>query len=344
MSRTGTLRAEIARLLKTEADLHNALAKHIGDANKQSADANKKFDAAAKTKSPSTRSSYLRQAESTAKKAADSEKKAAAVRKKLSALVSSKVSKQKSLAASEEADRRKISRDAAKERKAETNHVRQMATMRRSALNIPPPKPEPLRVLYLTTNPEAFNDGALRTDAEVRNVQKELRGSRYRDRVQVSHFPAATFEDMLQGMNDRRPHVIHFSGHGGGSGILFDNGSVDSPAGIGMQYHKLEKFLSATDEPPRLLVLNACGTLDGAETLLDAVPVVIAMSDSITDLAAVTFASAFYSAIASAQSVGTALKQAKAVLSMLPSAEDHLPDFIARDDVDIENLILVIPD
>ncbi|MEJ5083259.1 MULTISPECIES: hypothetical protein [unclassified Ochrobactrum] len=91
---------------------------------------------------------------------------------------------------------------------------------------IPAPKPEPLRVLYLTTNPEMLSGGALRTDAEVRNVQNELRGTRYRDSVVVSHLPAATFEDMLNGMNDIRPHVVHFSGHGGGSGVLFDNGKL----------------------------------------------------------------------------------------------------------------------
>lgn len=51
MSRTDTLRIEIARLVKTEADLHDAIAKHVGDANKHSADASKKLEAAAKTKS-----------------------------------------------------------------------------------------------------------------------------------------------------------------------------------------------------------------------------------------------------------------------------------------------------
>jgi len=343
MSRTETLRREIAQILKKEADTQSDIAKHTAEANKHAADAAKKSEAAFKSKSVSLRSSYLRQADSFLKKAAASEKKISDARKKLATLASQKSSKQKSLLASEKSDRDKISREAAKERREEMNHVRQVTSMRRRALTIQPPKPEPLRVLYLTTNPEAFGEGALRTDAEVRNVQNELKGTLYRDRIQISHLPAATYEDMLRGLNDIRPHVVHFSGHGGNAGILFDNGSIDNPTGVAMNFDKLARFLSATDNPPRLLVLNACDTLNGAEILLDSVPIVVAMSDSITDIAAATFATKFYSAIASAQSVGSALNQGKAILSMLASAEDHLPQSVSRDDVDIDSLILVTP-
>lgn len=343
MSRADMLRADLARLAKKESDLHADLAEYLKGANKHNSDSTKKYEAASKSKSSSSASSYRRQGESSAKKAAELEKRASDVKKKLSRLASEIARKQKSLSDAEEAGRQKHLKEAERERRVETNHVRKIAAMRKAAL-IAPPKPEPLRVLYMTTNPEVFTDGVLRTDAEIRNVQNELRGTRYRDRVHISHLPAATYEDMLQGMNDKRPHVIHFSGHGGGAGILFDNGSVDNPEGVGMEFDKLGKFLSATDDPPRLLVLNACDTLNGAEVLLDAVPVVVAMSDSITDMAAAMFATKFYSAIASAQSVGSALKQAKAILSLLASAEDHLPQCIAREGVDVGSLILVTPD
>jgi hypothetical protein len=63
------------------------------------------------------------------------------------------------------------------------------------------------------------------------------------------------------------------------------------------------KALRATDTPLKLLVLNACDTLDGADVLLDVTPVVIAMSAGVSDLAAAVFAARFYAAIASAQSV-----------------------------------------
>lgn len=52
-------------------------------------------------------------------------------------------------------------------------------------------------------------------------------------------------------------------------------------------------------------------TLEGADALLQTVPLVIGMSDTIGDTAAIVFARSFYAALASAQSVATALEQAK---------------------------------
>lgn len=40
----------------------------------------------------------------------------------------------------------------------------------------------------------------------------------------------------------------------------------------------------------------------------------------------------------------SALKQGTAIVSMLGSAEDHLPQCVCREDVDIATLILVTPD
>lgn len=343
MSRTDSLRNDLVRLAKKEADLHKDLARHQSDAHKHASEASKKLKFASGTRSLSSANSYLKQARDYEKKAADAEKKVADAKKKIADVAHQKVSKQKALETAEKADRTAISKAAEQERRKDTSHVRMMSILQRP-LAIIPPKREPLRVLYLTTNPDMLSGGGLRTDAEVRMVQQALRGSKYRDRVEVSYLPAATREDLMQGMNDKRPHVIHFSGHGGGKGIQFDNGSVDRPVGFVMDFAILARCLAATDETPKLLVLNACDTLEGAEVLLASVPVVIAMSESITDIAAANFATAFYAAIASAQSVGKALEQAKLALEFLPSGEGDLPECVARDDVDVDQLVLVTPD
>ncbi len=343
MSRTDSLRNDVARLAKKEADLHRDLARHQSDAHKHASEASKKLKSASGTGSLSAANSYLKQARDHEKKAADAEKKVAVTKKKIADVAHQKASKQKALETAEKADRAAISKAAERERRKDASHIRLMSIFQRP-LAISPPKPEPLRVLYLTTNPEMLSGGGLRTDAEVRMVQQALRGSKYRDRVEVSYLPAATREDLMQGMNDKRPHVVHFSGHGGGNGIQFDNGSVDKPVGFVMDFAILARCLAATDETPKLLVLNACDTLEGAEVLLASVPVVIAMSESITDIAAANFATAFYAAIASAQSVGKALEQAKLALEFLPSGEGDLPDCVARDDVDVDQLVLVTPD
>lgn len=222
---------------------------------------------------------------------------------------------------------------------------------------IPTPQPEKLRVLYLTANPEAtertsvlpdgtvLNEGYwLRTDAEVRNVKKMLRSAKYRDLVEVEHLTAASMEDLLQGINDHRPHVVHFSGHGGGRGLLFDNGSAAAPEGRDMTFELLAKTLGATDTPPMLLVLNACDTLDGADIIHPSVPIVIAMADSIADAAASVFAGQFYAAIASGQSVEAALNQARVSMEMAGFVDDAaLPQFSVRDGVETASTVLVKP-
>jgi len=103
----------------------------------------------------------------------------------------------------------------------------------------------------------------------------------------------------------------------------------------------LARMLSATTTPPTLLVLNACDTLAGVDQLLPAVPVVIAMSDTIPDLAAMTFASQFYGAIAAAQSISAALEQAKTIMSLGVLEDAELPQVACRDDIDITTLTLV---
>lgn len=67
---------------------------------------------------------------------------------------------------------------------------------------------------------------------------------------------------------------------------MFDNASVDSPEGHDVPFELLARALGTTAEPPKLLVLNDCDTLDGAEILLEGNPVIIAMATEISDLAA----------------------------------------------------------
>lgn len=83
--------------------------------------------------------------------------------------------------------------------------------------------------------------------------------------------------------------------------------------------------------------------LEGADDLLRTVATVIAMSKSITDLAAVTFAARFYAAIASAQSVATAVEQARTAMQMASLEDSHLPEIRTREDVDPTSLVLVTP-
>jgi hypothetical protein len=149
---------------------------------------------------------YQRNAESSEKKAVAEDARAAAISTKLGRLAGELATAEANLdreiksagrrdEAKRKADERAAERAAARRRAAEKTHARQVARMASPTVThvhevrmVAPPKPEPLRVLYLTSNPEQN----LRTEAEVRGVQEQVTRALHRDQVQVLYRPAAT--------------------------------------------------------------------------------------------------------------------------------------------------------
>lgn len=360
MARSDTLRAEIARLQTKGAGLTKDLAKHRVAAARATATATRKRSEASRTGSDGTRRMATSAAEREEKKSADATKKAGDVEKRIADNNKAIATKQGYLGSALTTEQRAKDRDDARRRQTEKTHAQELARLGRPThevryVHVQPPKPEPLRVLYLTANPEAVEttvahpDGSvetngvwLRVDYEVRQVKDMLKNPKFRDLVTLEHLPAATSMDLLEGLNDHRPHVVHFSGHANSWGLLMENdeGTTD---GQELDFDLLARLLGATDTPPSLLVLNACESLAGAESLLQTVPTVVAMSDSINDASAVVFAARFYAAIASAQSVGSAMEQAKVAMEAASLEGSDLPEARTREDVDLQSLVLVRP-
>lgn len=346
-----TLRSQLAQLAKKKAGLEQERAKHLKSAVTAASAAEARGRQAERSSSISSKKSHINAAATQYKKHADESGKAAVLSTKIADLDKQMASKLKSLRSEEDRERRQGDRirkahesSADKRRRMEKAHALEMFRLARIDVRhaiIPPPEPEMLRVLYMTASPDFARP--LRVDAEVSSVQRAIKSARHRLAMDIKYAPAATQQDLFDRLNFERPHVLHFSGHGEEGALLFDNASVTDPKTDPVTFDVLAAFLSAIDTPPRLLVMNACDSLTGAELLLEAVPIVIGMSDEIEDAAAAIFAVQFYSAIANGQPIGHAFRQGKAaILQMLMSDEQaELPMLIHRDDVDPDAVRLV---
>ena len=176
-----------------------------------------------------------------------------------------------------------------------------------------------LRILYVTATPSS--QAPLRVEAEYRMVTEQVRRSDLRDRIAVDLRPAADLQSILQGINDCRPQIVHFSGHADRSGLWLDDGKVVGSTGSELTYRRLAETLDSTDTPPRVVILNACETDAAAAKLIGIVEAVVTMSRSVTDLGAANFASQLYSALGAGQSVESAFKQAKVLMEQISSSD-----------------------
>lgn len=342
-------RDKITQVVKQQADAERDLGKARQAATKHRTEAARQRARITPRTSAAMARSYESAAQRTEANAVSEDRKVANLTAKLAGLAKDRANAQTNLERESRLAQQRSERDVRQRRDTEIRHARELARIAqpttryiRDVRPVPVPRAENLRILYLTASPEPGNP--LRVDVEVRDVKEAVRRATHRDRVEINLLTAATPEDLLQGLNDFRPHVVHFSGHAGAAEILLDNVSMTSPEGRSLPYPLLARVLSATDTPPRVLVLNGCDTLDGAEDLLAATPVVVAMAASVSDQAAGVFASRFYAAIASAQPLSAALEQAALAVEFLGGDEGWKPASVSREGVDLGTLVLVQTD
>jgi len=193
-----------------------------------------------------------------------------------------------------------------------------------------------LHVLYLTANPR----GDLRVEAEVNQVQQEVRGSKLRDNIDVHYRPAANLDSLIQGLNDHAPTIIHFSGHGNETGVGTDDAKSARSAGKLVSFELLAKAIAATDTPPQVIVLNSCKSAGAKKSFFPPAKAIVAMGDSIGDLAATAFAAKFYAAIAAGQSLHSAFAQGKVAVEAVSIDEADTPELVLAENVNPKKIIL----
>jgi type I restriction enzyme R subunit len=196
----------------------------------------------------------------------------------------------------------------------------------------------PVTILFMAACPP--DQDALRLDKEAREIEGRLASARFRDLFEVRTRWAVRPADLLDALNDHRPGLVHFSGHGDKSAIILESPDEDSEDVTPRILAKV--FATVTDEV-RCVVFNACHSIRHAKAVCKHIDVAIGMSRAIDDDAAIVFASSFYRAIASGRSVEAAYEQGIAQMLVEAVGDDDVPRIQTRAGFDAKGLVFADP-
>lgn len=145
--------------------------------------------------------------------------------------------------------------------------------------------------------------------------------------------------DVLQAINEEKPTVVHFSGHGAPNGDIAlqnDAGGVKCVTPTAMT-----SAIATAADSVRLVFFNSCFSEEQARSVVSNIDVAIGMRVSIGDEAARVFAAQFYSAIGFGKDVDMAFKQGKAALLLEGIPEENTPVLYARAGISVGGIKLV---
>ena len=214
---------------------------------------------------------------------------------------------------------------------------------------VPTPEPEPppgepkgaamqkVKILFLAANPSGT--GQLALDQEAREIDAKIWSSEHRDSLELITKWAVRPDDLLHYLNQHRPHVVHFSGHGSASDEIILNDDQDQPKPVSKT--ALRALFRTLKDNIRVVVLNACFSRPQARAIVGEIDCAIGMTKGIGDEAAITFAASFYRAIGFGRSVQEAFEQGVAALLLEGIPEEKTPKLLVRDGVDASKVVLV---
>lgn len=197
--------------------------------------------------------------------------------------------------------------------------------------------PRRIIVLFLAANP--IDQQQLRLDEEVRGIEEMIRKSQHRDAVDLKSRWAVRPMDVLQAINEIRPTVVHFSGHGSDQDeIVFQDNAGNAKL---VSKEAIVQTMAAGSDDIQLVFFNTCYSRGQAKAVVEHVPAAIGMNTSIGDDAARVFSSQFYSALGFGLSVRRAFQQARAALMLEGIPEEATPELFTTEGLEADNLILV---
>ena len=172
---------------------------------------------------------------------------------------------------------------------------------------------------------EPTDEARLRLTQEVREIKEIVRLSAQRDRFVIHDLYAVRAGDLMQGLLDHTPTIVHFSGHGAGETGLCLEG-LDGHAHL-VSADALTALFEEFSATLQCVILNACYSEIQADGIVKAIRCVVGMRDAISDAAAIAYAKGFYQALGAGKQLHDAhrLGRVRIGLEVPTAAESRLP-------------------
>jgi TPR repeat protein len=198
-----------------------------------------------------------------------------------------------------------------------------------------------VKVLFFAADPTSLSADCprLQLDEEVRQIRKRVKAAVFGNMLEFDWRLATRTRDLQQALEDTRPQIVHFSGHGGSRGLVLTGADGRTPRPVGTEV--LRELFQKDAGAIRLVVLTACHSRAQAQAICEVVGCAIGTRDSISDDASITFNAKFYSAIATGRSVRDAFERARMALRLEHSAEGEILELHHRKDVNPGKIVLV---
>lgn len=197
-----------------------------------------------------------------------------------------------------------------------------------------------IKILYLAANP--IDTGHLRLQEEARDLQERIRLGPHRDAFEVIHCLAARPKDLLRGLQEVQPHIMHFSGHGNYDKeiVLLDDQGKSRP----IMPQDLAGLVGLFKTNLKVALMSSCYGRRQAEALHQVLDFTIGMNQPISDEGAVSFSAAFYQVLASGGSIRQAFESARLLTSMEGRPVFGVSDLLVRDSADVNQpFVEVLP-
>ncbi len=341
-------RKKLVRLAKEKADLEDTRAKETKKLTKLQTEIGRISRSITKRTSESSLRSKQRQIESKGKAAAESQGKIAKLEESISKNLANQDSVQRQLDGAVKSADKKRDTEAKKRRDTELRHAKDLTREVQKQNRLYSDRlsaeavrrlPEKITVLFFAANPQ--DQDQLRLDEEIRDITQKIRSSDYRDSVDLVSRWAVRPSDLLQALNEDKPNIVHFSGHGSDTDeILFLDPEGNTKP---VSKEAMVQLMATTGDNVRVVLFNTCYSRNQAEAVAQHVDVAIGMGTSVGDEAARVFAAQFYSAIGFGLSVERAFAQGVVALSVEGIPEERTPELFVREGVSADDIVLVRP-